>query len=151
MNSNGFSRRWRRDALKPAGDDGSYWLLLIVPQRCAYCAPAVLKRERSQLGSAYRVRRIPSRSSMTVGRHRACQADCASAAAFFSSDVRGGAARMTPLPLTLKSVDWLGVSGFPAAIAAALSAAAADAALAALAAYEGWAWRLEPAEWGDTT
>src|SRR5713226_766689 len=25
---------------------------------------------------------------------------------------------MTPLPLTLKSVDWLGVSGFPAAIAA---------------------------------
>jgi hypothetical protein len=80
----------------------------------AYSVPAVLKRERSQSGAAYCRRRIPSRSSMTLGRQRACQAALASASAFCSSGVRGGAARMTLAPLMLKSVDWLGVSG-PAA------------------------------------
>jgi hypothetical protein len=38
---------------------------------------------------------------------------------------------MIPPPLILKSVDWLAVSGVPAAIAAALFDAAAAAALAA--------------------
>src|SRR5450755_816720 len=113
-----------------------------------YCTPAVLKRERSQLDSAYFVRRIPSRSSTTVGRQRACQAACAAASAFCSSGVRGGAARMAPLPLTLKSVAWLGGSGFPAAIAAALSAAAADAALAAFAASAACPWSIEN-DWAD--
>ena len=55
---------------------------------------------------------------------------------------------MTPLPLTLKSVDWLGVSGFPAAIAAALSAAAVAAALAALAASAACPWSIEN-DWAD--
>jgi hypothetical protein len=67
----------------------------------------------------------------------------------FRVGLRGGAARMTPLPLTLKSVDWLGVSGFPAAIAAALSAAAADAALAALAASAACPWSIENDDWAD--
>src|ERR1700682_2108415 len=134
--------RWNAPMkIKAAGRDQAGW------RRCrllafGYCAPAVLKRERSQLDSAYFVRRIPSRSSTTVGRQRACQATCASASAFCSSGVRGGGARRTPLPLTLKSVDWLGVSGFPAAIAAALSAAAVAAALAALAAAAGGPWAI---------
>jgi hypothetical protein len=142
MNSNGVT-----PAPMVPGRDQAGW------RRCrllafAYCAPAVLKRERSQLGSAYRVRRIPSRSSMTVGRQRACQAACASASAFCSSGVRGGAARMVVLPLTLKSVDWLGVSGVPAAMAAALAAAAAEAALTAFAASAACPWSIEN-DWAD--
>jgi hypothetical protein len=109
----------------------------------AYCFPAVLKRERSQLGSAYCVRRSPSRSSMTFGRQRACQAERASASAFCSSGVCGGAARMTPEPLMLKPVDWLGVGGIPAAMAAALAAAAAAAAFAAFAASAARPWSID--------
>jgi hypothetical protein len=45
-------------------------------------------------------------------------------------------------------VDWLGVSGFPAAIAAALSAAALAAALAALAASAACPWSIEN-DWAD--
>jgi hypothetical protein len=97
------------------------------PMCCAYSVPAVLKRERSQSGSAYCRRRIPSRSSMMLGRQRACQAAPASASAFCCSGVRGGAARMTLLPLMTKSVDWLGVSGPPAAAAALPDAGAAAA------------------------
>ena len=41
---------------------------------------------------------------------------------------------MTLLPLTLKLVDWLGLRGSPAAMAASLALAAAAAALAAAAA-----------------
>ena len=55
---------------------------------------------------------------------------------------------MTPLPLTLKSVDWLGVSGFPAATAAALSAVLSAAALAALAASAACPWSIEN-DWAD--
>jgi hypothetical protein len=34
MNSNGVSRhRWCRDPIKPSGDDGGYWPLLIAPRR----------------------------------------------------------------------------------------------------------------------
>jgi hypothetical protein len=34
VNSNGVSRhRWRRDAIRPSGDDVGYWRLLIVPRR----------------------------------------------------------------------------------------------------------------------
>jgi hypothetical protein len=119
--------------------------------RCAYCAPAVLKRERSQLLSAYRVRRSPPRSSTTVGRQRACQAERASASAFCSSGVCGGAARMTPWPLMLKSVDWLGVRGSPAAMAAALAVAAAAAAFVAFAASSARPWSIdhEACCWAD--
>jgi hypothetical protein len=108
----------------------------------AYCAPAVLTRERSQSDSAYFVRRIPSLSSTTAGRHRACQAERASASAFCSSGVSGGAARMTFLPLMLASVAWLGVRGRPAAMAAALARAAAADALAALTASAACPWSI---------
>jgi hypothetical protein len=66
---------------------------------------------------------------MTPGRQRACQAERPSASAFSCSGVNGGAARMTLLPLTVKSVFWLGVSGAPAA--AALPEAGAAAAFVA--------------------
>jgi len=108
----------------------------------AYCAPAVLTRERSQSDSAYFVRRIPSLSSTTAGRHRACQAERASASAFCSSGVSGGAARMTFLPLMLASVAWLGVRGRPAAMAAALACAAAAAARCALTASAACPWSI---------
>ena len=96
----------------------------------------------SQFGSAYWVRRSPSRSVTTTGRHRACQAARASASAFCRSDVGGGAARTTLPPLTAKSVDWLGVSGRPARMASALASAAAAAAFEAAAAAAALPWSI---------
>src|SRR5437763_15148308 len=76
--------------------------------------PAVLKRERSQSGAAYFVRRSPSRSSITVGRQRACQASRPSASAFCCSGVSREAARSTLPPFTVTLVDILGLVVSPA-------------------------------------
>lgn len=133
----------------------------LAPGRCrcrigapcrAYAPPAALTGDRSQSGSAYRVRRSPSLSVTTVGRQRACQAARASASAFCCAGVSDGARRMTPSPLTLKSVDWLGVSGRPARMASALASASAARAFAAAAAAAALPWSIskDGGEGGET-
>jgi hypothetical protein len=113
------------------------------PSLALLCVPAVLKRERSQLDSAYCVRRTPSRSSTTIGRQRACQAERASASTFCCSGVSGGAARMTPPPPMLKSVDRLGAEEGPPTPAAALADAAAAAAFAVFEASAACPWSID--------
>jgi hypothetical protein len=137
----------RRRRRKRPPDGAAGFAAAAIAGACYF--PAVLKRERSQLDSAYRVRRIPSRSSTTVGWQRACQAARPSASAFSSSGVRDRAARTTPPRPMLKSVDWLGVRGVPLAMAVARLAAAAAAARDAAAASAACPWSIENDDWAD--